>query len=94
MSSFSSTPRPMCLRLPPQEASLEAALLSQQVWSIGAGCPSFGGQRTALSHRKNSALQESRLLAGRVRAHRRLGPGPSGTSFSRAARCCALASRR
>jgi hypothetical protein len=57
----------MCLRLPPREASLEGRIVFAAGWSIGAGCPSFGGQRTALSNRKRHAFQVLRWLAGRVR---------------------------
>jgi hypothetical protein len=67
MSSCSGTPRPMCLRSPQQEASPESRIVLAAGWSIGAGYPSFGGQRTALLHRKRHAFQESRWLAGRVR---------------------------
>jgi hypothetical protein len=73
MGRFSCTPRPMCLRSPPQEALLEGLIVFAAGWSIGAGCPSFGGQRTALLHRKSSAFQESRWLAGGVRRTPTLG---------------------
>jgi hypothetical protein len=66
MSSFSCTPRPLCLRSRPQEASPEGRIVLAAGWSIGAGCPSFGGQRTALLHRRKHAFQESRWLASPV----------------------------
>jgi hypothetical protein len=67
MGSFGCTQRPMSLRSPPHRASLGVRIVLAAGWSIGAGCPSSGGQRTALLHRKSSAFKESRWLAGRAR---------------------------
>jgi len=55
MRSLSSLPLSLCLRSPLRGAGLQGRAAFGAVGSSGAGCPSVGGQRTAVAHRERSA---------------------------------------